>query len=141
MPSTWTRPGGVSRTSAMDRKVIRFGFALGLALAAFACVAAGCTSTGRPVHHAPSDKPTRVREVTAAMFGSAWPLTVSRGLITCMPVGPELFFTTLSGKRYALNGIAADAGMPALTPVWKRAADTPRMDDTPLVEAAEKLCS
>lgn len=65
--------------------------------------------------------------VTRAMFGKRWPLSVSSGRVNCVPAsGGNLMviFTADDNTRYALNGIARSAqneaafGFKEITPIW-----------------------
>jgi hypothetical protein len=51
-------------------------------------------------------------------MGSHWPLTVDSGFLSCRGAG-EVFFTTLTGNTYAVNGLAESLSPdPHIDHIW-----------------------
>jgi len=82
------------------------------------------------------------KEVSAAEFGDAWPLTVDRGTVDCWNDGSRT--VSVTGGTYALNGPATAKGYPRIDPIWR---DDPRYPDMgmkvsiqPLIERAGQFC-
>lgn len=88
-------------------------------------------------------------EVTRAMFGEQWPLTVDSGIVERIPLragGKDLslcIFRAPDGKVYGLNGTATGRGYAEIRPIWRDHPD-PRMsgikvDIGPLIQFALNL--
>ena len=80
------------------------------------------------------------QDVSRDDYGSAWPLTADRAVLTCAPEGD--LFITIEGYTVDLEvSSEADADR-ALLRSWAEQADGAgeRMDLSPLVEDARDLC-
>jgi hypothetical protein len=89
-----------------------------------------------------SDRPPqRVAEarVSSGDLGSAWPLSVSTGLLRCESRGALTFRVTGRGE-YALTAAAAGRGLPPVEPLLKKDAHGDFMDMTALIDRGLRLC-
>lgn len=65
------------------------------------------------------------KDISRADMGADWPLTVEAGVLKYNPalkvggeaVGPMTFIDP-HGREWAVNGLAKDAGYPAIDPIW-----------------------
>jgi hypothetical protein len=108
-----------------------------LALAVFAVVqAAAASSVGS-------------RVVTRKQFGTAWPLTISGGILSCTGTGfGAVTFTAPNGTTFWVNGTAGDEapshGWRDIHPIWAKVKHPyfpgQRKDIGVLIDAGLKLC-
>lgn len=89
-------------------------------------------------------RPANEREVTAAQYGSAWPLTIEKGLLKCDgDNGSGMVTLEANGTIYSVNGWAKSSGRYTdIRSIWK---DDPRIpglkiDLGPLISAGLNLC-
>jgi len=87
-------------------------------------------------------------QVSQSDFGSNWPLTVSKGTLSCAPLGGDLGIVTFSenGKTYAVNGLAKGRakqnGWRAIDEIWKANPSVPgtKINIGPLIDRGLSLC-
>ena len=83
-------------------------------------------------------------EVSREEFGSKWPLTVDRGVLSCNGSnGTGQVFFTAGGKTYAVNGLARGTKKyPSVDEIWadNPAGPGPKKDIGPLIERGLQLC-
>jgi hypothetical protein len=86
---------------------------VGLAVAAVALAATGCSGGSEPPPH-PTDFVSK-----ATWTDAIWPFTVAEGLLTCHD--PDRVTFTAEGVEYALNDAAKSTGeFPDITPVLRK---------------------
>ena len=84
------------------------------------------------------------KKFSAKEFGAEWPFIVKEGVIIKTEYGSgilaKLVFKCREGK-FALNGIATNAGVPPIEPIWADHPDFPgfRKSLTPLLLEAAKF--
>jgi hypothetical protein len=83
--------------------------------------------------------------VSREMFGDAWPLTVTSGVLDCQNNGPRKLVTIdVDGIMYALNGSAKSFGFPDVTTIRRRvtieAGLTQYVPLEPLIQRGLTLC-
>lgn len=74
-------------------------------------------------------------------MGSAWPLSVAKGVLRCREPGAVTF--EAGGMVYAVNGIARQSGECAeIDPIWVDDPDIPgaKMDIGPIIDRGLELC-
>ena len=89
------------------------------------------------------------QEISKQQFGAKWPLSVSSGMIKCLPIGRGAVIFESQEKTYAVNGIAKgvarEYGFSNIEEIWlddpefyKFAEEAARVEGVP-VEKAIKL--
>lgn len=81
-------------------------------------------------------------EVSAAQFGSDWPLTVDEGHLNCEGAS-AVTFTDPDGTTYAVNGTAQEtADYPEIDAIWADSNDNfaPKKTIAPLINRGLDLC-
>ena len=103
-------------------------------------VLAGCAGGAG---HSEDETKHNERAISASDLGTAWPLTVDRGVLRC--TGREsVTFTAPDGKTYELNP-DLDVEDPALRAIWKNDAASPvlgsvKLDISSLIDAGLAIC-
>lgn len=122
-----------SHRDATDSEIplARKAIIVGLALSAAALTACGGGTTGT--------------EVTAASFGSSWPLTVPSGTLSCEGSSSSVqsvVFTAPDGTQYGVNGTAQSVlGLPSIDPIWQDESGGLKKDMGPLIDKGRSLCA
>jgi hypothetical protein len=115
------------------RPVSRFRHAAAFALVSAvvsACAGSTSTTSGGKSEH-----------ISRFTFHGAWPFTVDRGTLACLPID-QVIFTAPDGTTYGVNGTARDHGYPDITPIWRKDPTVPgtRVYSGDVIDAGLALC-